>query len=115
MRLYLVQQFLALLERCAALVGRQQQACQHFVPAMVIICSKIFKILKWSPHEGEKLNPPNPLAVEDLGRQITPGDQFTFFRINQPCPRSTSASERRGNTLQGLRDFHLKARAGIWP
>ena len=26
-----------------------------------------------------------------------------------------SASERRGNNLKEFKDFHLKAKAGIWP
>jgi len=69
--------------------------------------SKVLKILPGS--QGQNLAVP----VVYVARQC--GGHSGTSRAPSAASSAGTASERRGNTLTGFKDFYLKAKARIWP
>ena len=63
------------------------------------------------PRDSPSPNPELSVSVLQIDTPISHLNLQSFIERREPSP----ASERRGNNLNGLKDFYLKAKARISP
>jgi hypothetical protein len=57
----------------------------------------------------------NPFKLCPLGSEADARVSLVRIARTDPARKVSTASERRGNTLEDFKNFHLKAKAITWP